>query len=281
MKPITVSGNGLIMTIYKSITLCLAIQIILIGCSNNEKPSASLSESGIELLETTIERQNGGEHIKDQLEITVLLPSAEKDFFKIDQENSIISKAVDDSGIDLLKADAIEKEKSAGKWWHEPEIITAYGKHPYQEGIWLDITFSAVPSTDADQINLAGNVVLQYDTGETKTDTLTNLPLKMDLETDGVETKIGDILIYGTGAVDTEGTRYWSYNVDGDVEIVSVEVLDNNDTSNMLESTGGRGVSSTGFVLHESTDLERVTLKIVSRVLRNEEVPLDLTLDLE
>lgn len=270
------------MTISKSITLCLAIQIVLIGCSNNEKPSASVSESGIEVLETTIERQNGGEHIKDQLEFTVLLPSAEKDFFKIDQENSIISKAVDDSGVDLLEADAIEKEKSAGKWWHEPEIITAFGKHPYQEGIWLDITFSAVPAIDADQINLMGNLVLQYDTGETKTDTLSNLPLKMDLETDEVETKIGDILIYGTGAVETEDTRYWSYNVDGgNVEIISVEVLGNNDTTKMLDSTGGRGVSSTGFLLHESTDLEMVTLKIVSRVLRNEERPLDLTLDLE
>ena len=103
----------------------------------------------------------------------------------------------------------------------------------------------------------------------------------MNLDTDGVETKIGSILIYGTGAVDTEDTRYWSYNVDGDIEIISVEVLSNNDTTKMLDSTGGRGVSSTGFALLESTDLEMVTLKIVSKVLRNEEIPLDLTLDLE
>ena len=280
MKPITVPENRLNMTIYKSITLCLAVQVVLIGCSNNEKPSANVSESGIEVLETTIERQDDGEHIKDQTEITVLLPSTKKDFLKIDRQNSIISKAVDDTGVDLLKADARANEQSVGKWWHEPEIITAYGEHPFQDGIWVDITFSAVPSIDADQIDLTGNLVLQYDTGETKTDTLTNLPLKMDLETDGIETKIGKILVYGTGGVETEDARYWSYNVVGDAEIISVEVLGNNDTKNMLESTGGRGVSSTGFVLLQPTDLEMVTLKIVSRVLRNEEVPLDLTLNL-
>lgn len=269
------------MNISKSITLCLAIQIVLIGCSNNEKASANLSESGIKVLETTIERQNDGVSSKDRFEITILLPSTEKDFFKINRKNSTISKTVDESGVDLLKADAKEKEKTAGKGWHDPNIITAFGKHPYQEGIWLDITLNAVPSINADQINLTGNLVLQYDTGETKTDTLSNLPLQMDLETDGVETRIGNILVYGTGGVETEDARYWSYSVVGDVEIVSVKVLGNDDTSKMMESTGGRGVSSTGFVLLQPIDLEMVTLEIVYKVLQNEEIPLDLIVEIE
>jgi|SRR6056297_33075 len=281
MKPIIESRIGPIMNISKSITLCLAIQIVLIGCSNNEQPSANVSESGIKVLETTIERQDEGEHIKDQSEIKILLPSTKKDFLKIDRQNSIVSKAVDDSGVDLLKADAKAKQESVGKWWHEPEIITGFGKHPFQDGVWVDITFSAVPSMDADQIELTGNLVLQYDTGETKTDTLSNLPLKMDLETDGVETRIGNILVYGTGGVETEDIRYWSYNVVGDVEIVRVKVLGNDDTSKMLESTGGRGVSSTGFVLLQPIDLEMVTLEIVSKVLQNKEIPLDLTVEIE
>ena len=75
------------MNISKSIALCLAIQIVLFGCSNNEKPSANLSESGIKVLETTIERQNDGVRSKDRFEITILLSTAEKDFFKIDWEH--------------------------------------------------------------------------------------------------------------------------------------------------------------------------------------------------
>jgi len=273
------------MTIFNSFVLCLLVLSSVTGCSNDDKTSSessvSNSDSAIKVLETTIERQNDEIRAKDMFEVRLLLPKTKNNFLKIDKKHSTLYKVVDDSGNDLLEANKKENEQNAGKWWHDPSMITDYGKHPFEPGIWTDITLKSVPAPDADKVTLSGNIILQYDTGETQTDTLADLPLKMDIETEGVETKIGKILIYGTGSVITDDTRYWSYNVKGDADILNVEVLGNDDTRIMKESTQGRGVTSTGFALHESTNVETITLKITHRIIRNEELPIDLILYLD
>ena len=265
----------------RSISLCLLTLLFVLSCSNNEKASSHSSDSGIKVLETTIERQNDETRSENTFEVRLLFPVEKSGFLRIDEYRTSLSKVIDDSGNDLLEAHKKENEQNAGKWWHDPSMITDYGKHPFEPGIWTDITLKSVPAPDADKVTLSGNIILQYDTGETQTDTLADLPLKMDIETEGVETKIGKILIYGTGSVITDDTRYWSYNVKGDADILNVEVLGNDDTRIMKESTQGRGVTSTGFALHESTDVETVSLKITHRIIRNEEIPVDLTLNLD
>lgn len=273
------------MNIFNSLFLSVLVLSFVLGCSNDDKGSAdslvSNSDSGIKVLETTIERDNDEIHSKNLFEVRLLLPKTKDDFIKIDKKHSTLYKVVDDSGTDLLDAHKEENSKAIGKWWHAPYMITGYGKHPFEMGIWADITLKSVPAPHAGKVTLSGNMILQYDTGETQTDTLADLPLKMDLETEGVDTKIGKLLIYGTGIVITDDETYRRYNVNGDADILSVEVLGNNDTQKMKESTQGRGVTSTGFALHESTDVETVSLKITHRIIRNEEITVDLTLNLD
>jgi hypothetical protein len=278
------------MTISRSICLCLITLLFGLSCSNNEKAASHSSnekatshssDSGIKVLETTIERQNDETRSKNKFEVRLLLPVEKSGFLRVDEEQTSFTKVVDNSGGDLLEAHKKENEKNAGKWWHDPSMITDYGEHPFEPGIWTDITLEAAPALAANNVTLTGRIVLQYDTGKTQTDTLADLPIKMDLEENGIETKIGKVLIYGTGSVVTDNETYWSYNVEGDADMLMVEILGNNDTIKMKESTQGRGVTSTGFALHESTDLETVTLKIVYRIIRNEEILLGLTLNVD
>ncbi|HLR76843.1 MAG TPA: hypothetical protein VK106_04235 [Balneolaceae bacterium] len=178
----------------------------------------------------------------------------------------------------LLAAHNKKQEKIKDKWYYDPAIITGSSSRDVAEGIRAEIKLKAAPAAGAKTITIKGNMVLDYATGNTKQYTLNNIPLKMDIESEGIQTEIGRVKIYPTAGITVNNTTYAKFNVSGDAPIIGVDVKGNDDTRKLRAATNIGAGTSTGIAFVDPP--KAVTLMVTVREIRTEEVPLNLTLSI-
>lgn len=184
-----------------------------------------------------------------------------KQFFKLDMDNSEITMIKDDTGYDLLAGgQGVLKESSYG---YVSSDGTSYD---------LQLEIDGAPQKGASGFELEGSFLITY-VGEASEEKVLELPFK-DYIQSPLETEMGEIRIVNVGrATLDDGTEYHTYTLDTQIPIEELEVVGGDDSEEYRKM--GLGLESNGMVFKEEP--ENIKIKVKTNSIEKEKLPVELT----
>lgn len=194
----------------------------------------------------------------------------------VDFEKSSITVFQDNTGTDFLALHKKQQGQLRAQGYTANEKIFQFGgvaDYGKNKDIKVIFKANAAPAPNATEIKISGTAILNFLRGnENKVTEINNIPVEMEYDSPGIETKLGFIKIEDAGSATIEEDKYQKFRVvGGSTPIVGVEVIggDDSDKVNMW------GMNANEFIVKDIP--ETVSLKISYNSFKKVEVPIDLS----
>jgi hypothetical protein len=197
--------------------------------------------------------------------------------YNLDQNKSVFTKVIDDTGFDLLAAQKAFEKSYDEKGYSYNKLGLAYDgpiNGGVQPGIIVRSSLGVAPHSGAKSVTVQGVIAMINLRAGEETYTLKDVPSKYEWGGPGVQTDIGEVKITESGSFSFDGQSFSKYRIESGKPVTSVRVIGGDDSDEATK----HGIALQGNEMVFKNIPEKLELVVTARDTEIKEIPFNLEL---